>query len=373
MMLSAFFSYLDGRRRKSKITIFGYVAILLPCILAGLRDIGVGADSNGYGRIAFEVAKGSTSFFEYIQSRNPFVSGVEVLYRVFVYVIARIFGDIHWQFFFIQLVISFFTYKAVVDQGLKRYAWISQILFHTLFFSFSLNLMRQLMAMAIVLWALKFVQKKQWVKFIIAIAVATLLHTMAVVSALIYPLYYICISDKNVRGHRLQKFFAKHKNFINFCILIASTACVVLGSSIISALSFLKRSYSEMLTNIKGTFDFNQAALILMILFIIPFYLLREKSDKNSKEFIFYRMTLMISAIVWQLSGVVQEYYRIAMYLWIFILLAVPKLLSIFRRSNRQVVALGYVVLGCFYYVYYFVIVLANKTYPYTSEILGIK
>jgi len=63
MMLSAFFSYLDGRRRKSKITIFGYVAILLPCILAGLRDIGVGADSNGYGRIAFEVAKGSTSFF----------------------------------------------------------------------------------------------------------------------------------------------------------------------------------------------------------------------------------------------------------------------------------------------------------------------
>ena len=81
-------------------------------------------------------------------------------------------------------------------------------------------------------------------------------------------------------------------------------------------------------------------------------------------------MTSIISIIIWQISAISQEMYRIILFAWTLILIMIPKYLPLINlKKNRTIIVLYYMALGTFYFVYYAVVIGANKIYPYVLRI----
>lgn len=378
-ILSTIFVYCDFRKKQkislyfagksySFIGVFGLLAVLLPSFIAGARDYTVGSDTSGYGISVFKIAL-NNSFESFYNSSNNYVKNVEPLYRIFVYVIAKVFGNLFWQFFLIEFIICLLVYIAL--RNLKnKYAWIGYFIFLTYFYSFTLNLMRQLIAITIVLYAFKYVKEKSFFKYVVAIIIAMMIQTMAVVGICIYPLYYICTGTIQTKIKFINRLFNKHRALINILLVIACGLVIVFTPRLIVILSTLKGSYGYQLVYMNRIYNPSWIALILMILTVFPFFIMFRNGIKNDGEFNFYFMILIMSTILWQITAVSQESYRAMLSLWILLIFAVPKIVEM--AKNKIFLILYYIILGTSYFGIMFIYNLINNIYPYTSEMLGV-
>lgn len=160
--------------------VFGYfllaIAILIPCILAGCRDLSIGTDTSFYVRNYFRIAKYSRSFSNYLDKMPA-----EIGYSVFNYIITIVFKNIHWLLFFIQLFITSFIALAILNlkkRGLLPWAFL---IYFLLYFSNSLNMTRQTMAIAVCLYSFSHLLKGNIMKAIIFAFLAVPFHYSAVI------------------------------------------------------------------------------------------------------------------------------------------------------------------------------------------------
>lgn len=107
-----------------------------------------------------------------------------------------------------------------------------------------------------------------------------------------------------------------------------------------------------------------------MTLTVMPFILQYRRDVKLDRDYNFYTMVLIMSTILWQVTGVSQESYRVILPLWGILMIAVPKLITV---SKYTIVIFGYyIVLGILYFIILFVRLGVNNIYPYASRILGV-
>lgn len=373
-MLSCICAYIDTHlKKRNSIGVFGWISIVSPCILAGARDVSVGADTSGYGLLVFQIAKQTNGVIEFMSLDNAYVRGVEWLYRLFVYIISHLSDDIFWQFFLIQFIITYFLYISLIRSEVRKYTWLGLLVYYNLFFSFSLNIMRQSIAMFIILWGVKFIQKRELWKYLGTVILCVLIHKISIIAFFLYPLYQICTMEKSKRKGIFLNACIKYKKVIFAIIILLAITIVVNGRKIITLLAVFKASYSGQLGLFKDSFDFNVAALVFMAMILLPIIFKWKRLVAIDKTFNFYIVCTITALILWQLSGILQEAYRVCLYVWIFIIPAISKMIMLLNRKKRILMITYYIIVLQIYYYYHFVIVLANKTYPYTSEILGIK
>lgn len=377
--IGCFFTYLDSVqfRKRHRIGFCGAIAILIPCLLAGFRDIGVGTDTSVYGMVTFQTACSYNNLVDFMVSKHWSVTAVEPLYRMFVFLITRVTTKIFWQFFLIEFVIMLFTYCAIVESDIGRYSWIGMFVCHTLFFCFSLNAMRQAMAMAVILWGFKYIRNKQFKKYALVVFVATLLHLMSVVAIAFYVIYILCVPERRERtvqkASRMKSFVRRYHSFIISIMLICACFVVLFGKNLILIMARLKSTYAYQINHMNESFDLNFFNLIFMCLLCLPFMLIWMKRNNRNSVNVYYFTMMMLATILWQLCGISPQMFRISMYLWYLIVLAVPEIIKSLKNiDNKHIITFYYVVLCSMYYIYTYVIYNSGETYPYTSDILGI-
>ena len=128
--------------------LFSVLAVTPLIIIGGLRDVGV-----GYDTIAYPV-----SAYNYLQINNNIYSilfasaELEPLYYFLSYLAVNYFWDDVGAILFVtQLVITVVTYVACCRIVGKSYLWISIFMYCFLFFNMELNMMRQGLALSLVL------------------------------------------------------------------------------------------------------------------------------------------------------------------------------------------------------------------------------
>ena len=157
------------------------------CLLA-FKSIDIGADSVGYSNY-FLIAQQS-SLNELFQER------MENGYQIFVKIIALVFDDHQWQFIIIGifLIISLgsFVYRH------SKEPTFSILFYYTLgLFTFNLSGLRQSIAMAICLFAYKYICERKLIKFLFVIIFAVAFHK----SALFFlPAYFIASRKVNIKN-----------------------------------------------------------------------------------------------------------------------------------------------------------------------------
>lgn len=390
--ISCIFARLDEffRKKNSKplSVCFALLAILIPCILAGARNIGVGTDTIAYASPLFHTIRlHNYNIIGLFQS--PYSSNIEPVTLLLYYFVSVVFDDIFWALFFTELICLLPVYLAIRASSIKsELKWLALFTYFCLFYCFTLNIMRQMMATCVLLYAFKYLKQKETGKYLIIVLLSMLIHKTAILGIFVWILYATCsgkrfylnditdikyLSKKKSKFARINEKLYHNRVILLILYILVGISILFLIRNIIEALAFIKPSFAYQLENINFSFNPSVAPFCLMILYIIPGLLIYRKMVKKQIEYRFMVFACFMAVILWQLQGISSEMYRMAFYFWVFIIFAVPYFIQGFSdKQTRIFFTIYYVFLMCVNWYYYFVICNAGEVVPYTSQLLGI-
>lgn len=353
----------NHREIQKKILII--LAILAPCLLAAFRGVTVGTDAGGYPVRYLESAIQAGSWGEYVdlyterENMLYHASSVEFSFRLICYIVARTFPDIRVLYFVLQFIVVYSVYK-----GLKAYKvnhiWLGMLVYLCIFYSYSLNCIRQSMACGILFYGTHYIIKKDLKKFLIFIGIAIFFHYSAIFYVVLYPIG-ILIGNAAEKNH-----YTAIRNIV-FIVLGVLAMCLMLNvtvyilQQILSGTRFL--SYLNFNFIIRMTSIIRRMPMIAIMLFFFRNIVWRDKSF----YFIFCVLIIeLISSQISQLQLGLEIAYRYFLYIFYFYIVAIPKVTdSIGGAKNRRIISLIIIGYLFFFWYYSFIYTGGQGVYPY--------
>lgn len=380
--LSCYFTKIASKYRNKRLeyTFFSILALLFPCILAAVRDASIGTDVGVYGNITFYRSL-QMDFTDYIASR-----GGEYLYLVIVYLCSHSFGTLQFQYFVFQAMTIVPIYCTLQRKKNNRYAWVGMLVYYLMLFPYSLNLMRQCIAIALLFWGFKYIQERKLFKYVALVIIATMFHTTALVALVVYPIYILMsTSNEEIKN---WSWYKKHSNSIivkignkygkimSWLIILLSIVLLTQFSKLITLLyQYSSEDYSHFYNQIinSSRLPIIREYVILVIPIFTMYFINRNYFERNDREIRALFTLSAMGVILYQAAKISAETYRMSLYFCIFLPLFVMRMLSYKKDARNRMVWITIIVLclSMFWYKF-FVIEKWCQIYPYTSEFLGI-
>ena len=236
-----------------------FMAIMIPSLLAGLRDESIGTDVRVYGISVFKACVNADKFSDLQFLSNWY--GIETGYRLLNFIVSRVTEHIGLLLFVLQflalaLVINLFVYKKDRLNSSFSIAFAT-LCFYLLFYNENLNLLRQSLAMAIIVFGCRFLYEDRKIMLVVIVVVAMQFHMTAIVGAIIYLLYYLIAVNKNIN-------FVK----IGYILCIAGIFLVPFFLRIFLTFNFYGGKYSGRY-NLDNGISITMTQLIIRIPFIL--------------------------------------------------------------------------------------------------------
>lgn len=331
------------------------LSILIPAAVAGMRDLTVGKDLSGYGIKIWNYAICSETF----NSLQSNIHDIELIYLALNYVVSRFTKDIHWFLFIHESVIM----TLIVYTALRcRNKFNSEfVLIFMLFYLYciSFSMLRQSIAVVLVLLASSWIFDSQIKKSIIPTCLGCLSHNSAFFSVFLYPFKYV-----------VEKFFDKKKHLILLMALFG-----FIGFTFYTAIMQWLMSiglYSDHYEAYVGQVGFktHKIDIALILGLITSLYAFVKKEERNEPFFTYSLCLLVISFILNLFGSIVEIAVRVAHYFMIVLAVVLPQSanygLGRFRLECTSIVLL---VLQFFYLA---ITTGFDWVVPYKSSLLGL-
>lgn len=363
--LFAYYNEKENQKEDRNPWISALFVILIPAILAGLRDYSIGTDTKNVIKTATELAENIGSFKSFLlfTQSNALFERFDVGYSVFIFVLAKIFHSPQITMFIISFLTALFVYLSLYKMRNECSILMGELVFLLTQYNASYNMIRQSLAMAMGLWALAIVlneDSKRYLKAIIIILIAMLLHSSAFLSfipILIYAFY---------NDHRKTSLF-KDAVFI--------VALVVVVTSITSIVSFLinhgllNERYSHYFT--EGQISANFSALGVLIYFL-PFLFFACGIPLMQTNRKFYIAISIVEIACFTLTNISFYLYRVSSYLTFASILSLSQhdLYTVPPRSRAKIPLQYGLWIGTFvsliiYFAYFIGYCNLHETYPF--------
>ena len=304
--IQSLFFYRNGKLRKENFN--DKVFLILCCIelilMAGLRGYNIGADTEVYLKAIDYYGEMSVS--ELIGAGLVYPFDFEIGYFLLTKLCCLLgFGKTAFLF-----VVAIITYIPVF-QLIKRHssnAYISLLCYFAFgFFTYSLGLFRQMIAVSIIICGLKYVVERKLIKYLAIIGLAMTFHITALVGILLYFLY-------GVKWQRIISWLIP----LEFCLLVFGRYIVVL----------LTRIFPQYAGYIGGKYDVQGGSYLMLIFLNLVFIagiLFRHREENKSENIM---MCALILAICLQCLGYSMGIFgRLVSYFSIYIIIAIPNLI----------------------------------------------
>lgn len=212
VIFETFFSEKMFKEEKKELGyFFGILIILTLSIFAGMRDLTIGADVLGY------VAKDFYNASYHSLKELLDISNEEYGFIILCFICNKLFGNIHALLFIIELIISTFLFLFLKNNRKNNSMIFTMIIYLLFCYPESFCIVRQHIALAICLFATKYInnsnhKKENFIKLLIFNLIAYMFHSSAILFIIIDLLIYI--SNKDKIRHLNRKIF--------FVFLIAS-------------------------------------------------------------------------------------------------------------------------------------------------------
>ncbi|MBY6839005.1 EpsG family protein [Clostridium botulinum] len=367
-------------KKKITYTIIISIALIIPCILAGMRADTIGTDVQVYVRPMFEAACSSNSFLQYKNTAwmtswtYRYVNEVEIGFSLFVYIIAKIFRNINILLMGIEMLIIVPFYKGISYFKKEFPIWLCMLSFYLINYNVTLNMMRQWIAMAFLFYGFKYVVEKNIYKFIIIVLIAMSFHKTAIIGIIFYLLYEFIYSKKKESMEKNIRIIISPR--IHICLKGIKKMKKIFFISVICCLSLIILPHAINLLNYIGLNQYigyingNLKLLVNQIIFRLPLIIFIILSwTKYSKKYDLAPMFLVlmvIDLIISQLGSITTNSWRIASYFSMFNSLTYC---SICQFSEKRIVRMNIKILMIIYliiyWIYQFVILGNHQTVPY--------
>lgn len=324
--------YISENKRK-----FLRISTFLTLFIISAFRFYVGTDFKGYIGVYNSVIDGT--YVNY-----GFEPGYDILMRI-----TSIFSNNNRLIFvvtsFIIIGAFFLTFE---DFSINYY--ITVFLFVTMYFYFnSFNIIRQFIAISIIFSSLRFIRKRELMKFIIFVLLAAIFHKTALIAIIIYFIRDINLSKKKY-----------------FLITLGSIMLVPLIPIFMKALVMIVPKYKAYL-NFNAGSGLGTTSMIMFIILIISIHF-KDKLLNNDSFNNLYINTTMIAFIFQILSEANTLFTRVSMYFYIFTIVLIPQLIDISEDKYRKKIIIGIII---FFIVFcnYLLISNVGEVVPYRISI----
>lgn len=329
------------------------ISVLLLAIMAGFRDYSIGTDVKVYALYAFANVRKYSSILDLIFHYNM---DVEIGYAILAYIVGIFTDNPHFFLFIVGLLNYTLIAKAIYDNKdsiSPRLAWMC---FLFLFFSDTFNIMRQTIALAIVLYGMKYVREKKYKNMVIVLIIAILFHKTAIIGGIVYYLFIYLTLNTN---------YSLNKTMIISCITLFFTISLPYIIPRLISFGILPNVYSRYL-------DFNTLGFAIkpFVLRIIPIIiiLIFRKELKKDNEFQFLLLMLVIDMLTYNLVTINPTFERLSLYFGYFKIYIYAKFgceKIIINKNNRILLTTFFIFYCLLIFEYQVVLNGANEIYPY--------
>ena len=182
------------------------------------------------------------------------------------------------------------------------------------FLPFDFFIMRQALAVSILVWGYDFIEKKQFIRYLLVVIIAALFHSTALVAIIFYPL-----ANSKIK----MMSFWKH-SFIVVFLAICSPILIQYAVNI-----YTKGRYSTEIIRGEGI---NRLLFLIVFILVIAFYNRNEKfinKDNNGMfEIVISMLYLQTIAVSFSLFS------RVSMYSVVYMIVFLP--MCIYKCTNKS-------------------------------------
>lgn len=360
-IISLFLFYYAEKRKfsgqEAKTCIF--FAILIPCLIAGLRSKAIGTDLETYVEPLFQAAERSKTLRAYLDTGYSLrgwdytaVADFEIGFTLLIFGIQKLFGDMQVLLFVIQALTIIPIYLGLRAFGKTQPVWLGMAVYFLMFFNYSLNMMRQWIAMAWLFYAFHFLMQDKYRKYFIVLAFALLFHATAILGLAIVAIYRLVARENS---------YGKTVKALMLCgIGVASIFSLEMLTELLKLLGLNYGSYlSGSVTFMPNQIFYRLPILLLMIL--------QWKRFKKTNVYArFYLLMVIFDLLTSQLTSIYSHSARIGVYFSEYYMLAYPALhMTSARKYNRKVVMWFTLAYLCVYWWFIYVYGGTSETVPY--------
>lgn len=357
------------------------IAILPTSILAGIRDFTIGTDINHYVVTNFAQALSFDNFFEFnnyiLQIQSDFVglpNNTESGYNLLVFLVSRFTQDAHWVLFFLEFLTLLFVILAAVK--FSGFLEISPVLVlagqYGVHYLSSFNIMRQELAVSILLLAMGYLIAGQYKRYLIFQIIASFIHQSALMGIIVAIIW--------IWARRRKLHFSSTMAFPLGILAILVTAFA--GRYLFMGIHYVAANVS-FLSGFQHSFDITTAYTFSGILvFLVPetFALLAvfirnilvsEVEDGESQKIEHGLIVMSIFSLCFNTIYLYQNVIpRLALYFSIFTLILWPLLIKRSKGVAKFTSSFLFVIAMCF--VFWRLYATNNgQIAPYSSQILS--
>jgi hypothetical protein len=346
------------------------LAVFIPCFIAAVRDSTIGFDMHIYGDRIFNSALHTSNLFTFFTYFNS-----EKIYLTLAYFCAH-YANRFVYYFILQLLVTGPVYLTLVRPKTKKYAWLGMLVFFLWVYPFSLNIMRQSISIAIILFSYRYIEDRKIIRFLICVVFAAGFHISAVIAGILYLLHWLLVYDPEKSTSAISRFMVKYSMLTKGIIVLLSVIIVYSGDAIISYFNKLLGRFNDMTSDIqKSSGSLFIVDLLIMIAILALLYILIsgiKDSEGNFMMFVYF-----VGSIIYQMKAVSSQMYRISMFFTSFVIVMLPmfikKALDNGKSTRKVLLYSSLIVLILIFNFWYFIIFKGwHSIYPYTSSFLGI-
>ena len=330
-------------------------AVLPLVLLSALRDINIGTDTINYVFLYNDALEYKDNLIYYILNNPSF----EVGFLTYNFIIAQLISSVEGYYFITYGIIIGLTYASAIKVRHSISPHIFILVYFLLFFSDSLNVMRQYLAISFVFYAVANLFTGKYKQYIFWTLVSLLFHTSAIISTVI-GLAYIITQRYPLRKNKFK--------YILICIIAFVAVTNMAYFTNLGLLPVFETKLDKHLTNeVDGAISNSH----ILICFCTLIFLLFTYQKGNAILDLMLLLSFM-TFIIYMSPNMNATLYRLTLYFNSMICFAVSYVhKSSVKHKQRYSTVMLMSLYVCFY-IFSIVISKTNEVIPYSSSILGL-
>ena len=195
LLICLILSYLAEKRQKLNVWIF--LLIITLSVFCGMRGSSVGVDVAHY--IIRHIEPISNGMFNYVSQPIGF--------KLIVWSVYQFTNNTHWVFIVFAIITNTLIILRLWDFK-KICSFPMMVLWYYVFFYIvSFNIFRQFVAIALVFFATRYLEKEKIIKYCFLVACAVSIHTISILGFFLIPIYVLCNKSIDVKKKKYKKYF----------------------------------------------------------------------------------------------------------------------------------------------------------------------
>lgn len=159
---------------KSHKKVFVYVIAFILSLFCGLRGDSVGVDTENY-----------ITNLTYIRERGILLGGSDIGYSLLSYIMMGVFDNPHYALLIFAVITNSFIILRFWDFREHSSFTMMVLIFLIFHYPYTFNIVRQYLAVSIIFWGTRYLEKGAYLKYLCFVAIAASMHSSAILGFLL--------------------------------------------------------------------------------------------------------------------------------------------------------------------------------------------